>query len=89
MRGVKKELARNGSLIRDVKVIPRAPIGEVSGRMADGALKVKVTAAPEKGKANDEVCAVIATYLEVPRRSVEIILGHASQRKRVRVSVPG
>jgi uncharacterized protein YggU (UPF0235/DUF167 family) len=79
----------NRSLILDIKVIPRAPISEVCGRMADGALKVKVTAAPEKGRANDEVCAVVAAYLDVPKRNVEVILGHTSQRKRVRVNVPG
>jgi len=83
------ELARSGSLILDVKVIPRAPVREVSGWMADGALKIKVTAVPEKGKANDEVCAILAAYLNVPRRSVEVILGHASQRKRVRINAPG
>ena len=86
---LQNELARTGSLILDVKVIPRAPTREVSGSMADGALKVKVTAAPEKGKANEEVCAVLAAYLNVPRRGVEVILGHTSQRKRVRINASG
>jgi uncharacterized protein (TIGR00251 family) len=79
----------NRCLILDVKVIPRAPTSEVAGTMADGALKVKVTAAPEKGKANDEVCAVLAAYFDVPKRNVEVVLGHTSQRKRVRVNVSG
>jgi hypothetical protein len=86
---LQNELARSRSLVLDVKVIPRAPTLEVSGWMADGALKVKVTAAPEKGKANEEVCAVLAAYLNVHRRTVEVILGHTSQRKRVRISVSG
>jgi uncharacterized protein (TIGR00251 family) len=77
------------SLILDIKVIPRAPTSEVAGTMADGALKVKVTAAPEKGRANDEVCAVLAAYFDVPKRCVEVISGHTSQRKRVRVNASG
>ncbi len=82
---LRRKLLRDGSLVLDIKVIPRARSGEVSGLMANGALKVKVTAVPEKGKANDEVCAVLAAYLGVPKRSVEVIFGRASQQKRVRV----
>ena len=82
---LRRKLLRDGSLVLDIKVIPRARSGEVSGLMTNGALKVKVTAVPEKGKANDEVCAVLAAYLGVPKRSVEVIFGRASQQKRVRV----
>jgi Uncharacterized conserved protein len=82
---LRRKLLRDGSLVLDIKVIPRARFGEVSGLMTNGALKVKVTAVPEKGKANDEVCAVLAAYLGVPKRSVEVIFGRASQQKRVRV----
>jgi uncharacterized protein (TIGR00251 family) len=53
--------------------------------MADGALKVKVAAAPEKGKANGELCAVLARHFGVPARSVEVVAGAASTRKRVRI----
>ena len=82
---LRRKLLRDGSLVLDIKVIPRARSGEVSGLMTNGALRVKVTAVPEKGKANDEVCAVLAAYLGVPKRSVEVIFGRASQQKRVRV----
>ena len=82
---LRRKLLREGSLVLDIKVIPRARSAEVSERMANGALKVKVTAVPEKGMANDEVCAVLADYLGVPKRSVEVILGRTSRQKRVRV----
>ncbi len=82
---LRRQLGRDGSLMLDVKVIPRARAGEVSERMVNGALKVKVTAAPEGGKANEEVCALLAGYLGVPKRNVELILGHASRQKRIRV----
>jgi hypothetical protein len=45
---LRKQLQREGSLIIDVKVIPRAQKSEVIGLMPNGALKVKVAAVPEK-----------------------------------------
>ena len=68
-----------------IKVIPRSSKSEVVGAMADGALKVKVAAVPEKGKANDELCAVLARHFNVAPRDVEVISGQTSTRKRVRV----
>ncbi len=53
--------------------------------MADGSLKVKVVAAPEDGKANEEVCQVLAAYYKVKRGDVEVIAGQTSTRKLVRV----
>jgi len=68
-----------------VKVIPRASRAEVVGTMADGSLKVKVTAVPEKGKANQEVCEVLARHFGVSESRVTIIAGRTSTRKWVRV----
>lgn len=70
----------------DVKVIPRASRSEVAGAMADGSLKVKVMAVPEKGKANAEVCEVLARHFGVPVTQVEIVAGATSTRKRVRIA---
>jgi uncharacterized protein len=82
---LRRELLRHGSVVLDVKVIPRSQSGKVEELMANGKLKVKVRAAPEGGKANNEVCAVLAEYLGVPKGNVEVILGRTSQRKRIRV----
>ncbi len=85
---MRRKLLREGSLILDVKVIPRSQAGKVEGLMANGRLKVKVRAAPEGGKANDEVRAVLAEYLAVPKGNVEVILGRSSQQKRIKVIAP-
>lgn len=53
--------------------------------MADGALKVKVCAAPENGAANEELCQTLALYYKVKRSDVEVIAGQTSTRKLVRV----
>ena len=53
-----------------------------------GALKLAVTAVPERGKANDAVVELLADALAVPRASVEIVSGHASPDKVVIVRLP-
>jgi uncharacterized protein (TIGR00251 family) len=68
-----------------IKVIPRAARTEFAGEMADGTLKVNVAAPPEKGKANEELCAFLARHHGVERGRVEVISGASSTRKLVRI----
>lgn len=84
---LRAKLAREGSLVLDIKVIPRARSSEVCGVMANGALKVKVRAAPERGNANQEVCAVLSEYLGLPKNRFEVIAGWTSPQKRVRAQL--
>jgi uncharacterized protein (TIGR00251 family) len=53
----------------------------------NGALKLSVTAVPEKGKANKAVLALLAEALSVPVSSVEILSGSSSPDKSVRVAI--
>jgi len=53
--------------------------------MADGVWKVKIAAAPEKGKANRALCEFLADYFGVPQSRVEIVSGETSHLKRVRI----
>ena len=66
-----------------VKVIPRSAKTEIVGEMADGTLKIKIAAPPEKGKANDELVRFLAAHFGVKR--VEIISGHTAALKIVRL----
>jgi len=68
-----------------VKVIPRSPKTEIAGEMADGTLKVRVAAPPEKGKANDELCAFLARHYKVPRETVSVVSGYTAALKLVRI----
>jgi len=68
-----------------VKVIPRSSKTELAGQLADGTWKVKVAAAPEKGKANKALCAFLAGHFGVPRSRVSILRGETSHIKRVRI----
>jgi uncharacterized protein (TIGR00251 family) len=81
-----EKLQREGSVLIDVKVIPRAGKSEIAGFMSDGSLKARVAAVPEKGKANEELRDLLSGYFGVAKNKVEVVLGQTSQHKRVRVS---
>jgi uncharacterized protein (TIGR00251 family) len=67
----------------DIRVQPRASRNaiEIDGER----MTVRVTAAPESGKANDAVVALLAKRLGVPKRSVQIVRGLKSRDKRIRI----
>jgi uncharacterized protein (TIGR00251 family) len=48
----------------------------------NGMLRVAVTAAPEKGKANKAIVVVLSNSLGVPKSSIELIAGDTSPQKR-------
>ncbi len=68
----------------NIKVSPGASRDAVDGWMGD-VLKVRVKAAPERGKANAAVAGLLASTLGVAKSEVEVVSGHASPRKVVRV----
>lgn len=67
-----------------VHAIPRARVPEVIERMP-GHYTVKVTASPDKGKANKAVCRLLARHFAVPGSAVRIIRGQTSRRKIVEI----
>jgi uncharacterized protein (TIGR00251 family) len=68
----------------DVKVVPGARRDDVAGWLGE-ALKLRVSAPPERGKANAAVLRLVADFLGVPARAVSVVSGHASPRKRIAV----
>ncbi|MFC5049735.1 DUF167 domain-containing protein [Rubritalea spongiae] len=67
-----------------LKVIPGSTRNEIVGWL-EQALKVKVQAAPEKGKANKVVVKLLSKELGIPAGQIEIIAGTLSQRKTVEI----
>jgi hypothetical protein len=47
-----------------------------------GALRVAVSAAPEKGKANRSIAELLSDKFGVPKSAIEIIAGDTSPQKR-------
>jgi uncharacterized protein (TIGR00251 family) len=73
-----------GALILDVLVVPRASRDRF-GPLHGDRIKVSVTSPPVDGAANEALIAVVARALGRSRREVEVIAGHTSRRKRLRV----
>ena len=71
-----------------LRVSPGAGRAEIVGRYADG-WKVRVTAAPEQGRANDAVLRLLADALSVPRESLTIVSGHSGRDKIVELTGVG
>jgi uncharacterized protein len=67
-----------------LKVVPKSSRDRVVGWVGDR-LKVQVTAAPERGKANEAVVEVLAAALRVPRAHVRIVSGETSPLKTVEI----
>ncbi len=69
-----------------VKVIPRSSKSEIVGTMDDGTLKVRIAAPPEKGKANEALCALLAEHYGVAKSAVRVVSGHTATIKRVEIT---
>jgi uncharacterized protein (TIGR00251 family) len=82
-------LHNDGRLTLTVKVIPKSSRNEIVGVLEDGSLKLKITAAPEKGKANAAICAFLADEFGIPKRNVEIVRGETSSLKHVMLTSAG
>ena len=69
-----------------IKVTARASRNAITGWQGE-ALKIAVTAAPEQGKANKAVLALLAKTLGLRQQAICISRGHTSAHKTVTVSV--
>lgn len=67
-----------------LKVVPGASRDEIAGAYGDR-LRVRVRAAPESGKANGAVLALLAGRLHVPAAALEVVQGHGSPLKSITV----
>ncbi len=73
---------RTASTRLRLRVSPGAGRSQIVGRQGEG-WKVRVAAAPERGRANDAVCRLLADTLGLPRGGVTLVAGHAAKDKVV------
>jgi hypothetical protein len=71
-----------------LRVSPGSGRAEIVGRHGD-AWKVRVTAAPEHGRANDAVVRLMADTLSLPLSAVTIVSGHGARDKIVELTGVG
>ena len=76
--------ARHGAALA-VRVLPRASRNEIAEVMADGTVKIRLTAAPVDGEANKQLILFLAEALKIPASRIEIVAGAAGRHKIVSV----
>jgi uncharacterized protein (TIGR00251 family) len=83
VRKIKFKISRaEGGAAFPVRVVPRASKNQISGRHGD-AVKIRLTAPPVEGAANQALVDFLAETLGVRKNQIEILSGHASREKIV------
>jgi uncharacterized protein len=67
-----------------VKVISKSSCNKVE-KIDDEHYKVKVTIAPEKGKANKKVIDILSEYFNVSKSQIEIVRGKTMADKFIEI----
>ena len=68
-----------------IKVVPGSSRNYIAGWLGES-LKIRVTAIPQKGKANDAVVTLLADTLKIPKQDVTLSSGASSPRKVFKIS---
>ncbi len=78
-------VARDSNAVRiNVHVIPRSSQNSIVWEQ--GSLKVRLTAPPVDGAANEALLALLARRLGLPKRQVSIVHGASGRQKTVEIS---
>jgi len=72
-------------MLINVKVITRASKNEIE-KISDCIYKIKVTAVPERGKANEAAISLLADYFKVPKSLITIKAGTNISNKLIEIN---
>jgi len=72
-------------MILKIKVTPSARATEITGFMVDNTIKIRIAAAPEKGKANKALIDFLSSLLALPKDKIEIVSGETSHIKLLKI----
>lgn len=78
------EQSANGVLLR-IRVQPRASRNEVVGLHGD-TVRVRLSAPPVDGQANDELIRFLSQQLDVPRSAFRLVSGQTSRLKVIAIN---
>lgn len=65
-----------------IKATPKAKQNKIIGFTPQG-LKIQITAAPEKGNANQAIITLLAKHCGVAKNTVQLLAGELSAHKRI------
>ena len=77
--------ADGSTLTLDLHIQPGAKKTEVAGLHGE-ALKIRLSAPPVDGKANDCLIAFLAEALGIPKSRIQLVSGATSRAKRLRIA---
>jgi uncharacterized protein (TIGR00251 family) len=80
-----KNFAAKKKVTFRVKITAGSSKNEIVGRYGDS-LKIKIAAAPEKGKANGELVRFLAKTFNLPANRIRIVKGLSSPQKIIEIS---
>ena len=75
---------QSDGVLLSVKLQPRASTNEI-GDVLGNELRIKVTAPPVDAAANEALVKLLAQQLDCPRNRVELVRGHTSRHKIVKL----
>ena len=81
----RKQKQTDFSATLSVRIQPRSSKNGAT-RMEDGSLKIRLTAPPVDGAANEALVKFLSDTLSISKSSVEIVSGHTGRQKIVRIS---
>ncbi|MBP9695007.1 MAG: DUF167 domain-containing protein [Candidatus Magasanikbacteria bacterium] len=69
-----------------IKVLPRSAKNEiVNGDTEDGLIKVKLTASPVDGEANEALIKFLSDFWDIPKSKIRIVKGKTSRNKIIEI----
>ena len=83
--GSRKQKPTEISATLTVRIQPRSSKNGVT-RMEDGSLKIRLTAPPVDGAANEALIKFLSETLSISKSQVEIVSGHTSREKRLKIN---
>ena len=83
-RNYKLHDGKKGAAIA-VRVTTRASKNQIVGALSDGTIKIRITAAPTEGQANDELVKFLSDVLGVAKSRIEIVAGSTGRDKLISV----
>lgn len=76
----------NSDVVTEIKIhlIPRSSRNQLISCLGDQ-LKIKITAPPVEGRANQALIAFLAKKLGIAKTRVELVAGETSKQKRIKI----
>jgi uncharacterized protein len=68
-----------------IRVTPRANRNEISEVLADGTVKIRLTAPPVEGQANEALVKFLAGVLDIAPSKIEIVAGERGRDKLISI----